>query len=207
LDDIENYWKSYLQNTAQESRVNILCRQNRKALDLVQRDAARKKATNSGEEETIDESKKCASEYLFLVDRLCQEIQHSFGLFHLDEARKLAKMPGQEAATNEHRKLVREYLGDAVVEKELPELIILKPRKVIYEFELKKGEQTSSWLDGEMETTTHVHFFETTNYAFEVRYKNGKTIRVWDGERVPKKPDGPFKIVATDDTIVLIRVD
>jgi hypothetical protein len=207
LDDIENYWKSFLQNTTQESRVNTLCRQNRQALDLIHRDSARNGVKKSDEEEATDERRKCAWEYLSLVYRLCQETERSLGLFHLDEARKSAKMPGQEEATNEHKKLAREYLGDAVMEKELPEVKILKPGNFVYEFVLKKGEQTGSWMEGERETTTHIYFFETTNYEFEVRFKNGNIVKVWDGERVPKKPDGPFKIVATDDTIVLIRLD
>ena len=207
LADVENYWKSYLQNTAEESRVNASCRQNRQALKLMDLDAARKGAEKSDGDEVVDERKKCAREFLSLIHKLCLETEQTLGLFHLDEARKSAKVPGQEEATNEHRKLARDYLGDAVVEKELPEVIILKPRNMVYEFELKKGEQTSSWIEGEIGTTTHLHFFHTTNYAFEVRYKNGYTVRVWDGEKVPKKPDGPFKIVATDATIVLIMVD
>jgi hypothetical protein len=207
LDDVENHWTSYLRDPAQESRVNALCRQNRQALELIRREAAGKEATKSGGEEMIDDRKKCAREYLFLVNRLCRETEQALGLFHLGEAKKGAKVPGQEEATNGHKKSAREYLGDAVVETELPEVIILKPRNMVYEFELKKGEQTSSWIEGEIGTTTHVHFFHTTNYAFEVRYKNGYTVRVWDGEKTPKKPEGPFKIVATDDTIVLIMVD
>ncbi len=207
LDDIENYWKSFLQNTTQESRVSTLCRQNRQALDLIHRDADKKGSKKSDEEVATDERRKCTWEYLSLVYRLCQDTERSLGLFHLDEARKSAKMPAQEEATNEHKKLAREYLGNEVVDKELPEVKILKPGNFVYEFVLKKGEQTSSWMEGESETTTHVYIFETTNYAFEVRFKNGNIVRVWDGERVPKKPDGPFKIFATDDTIVLIRLD
>jgi ABC-type Fe3+-citrate transport system substrate-binding protein len=146
-------------------------------------------------------------------DRQCkssddvQDKQALLGLFHLDEAKKLVKRSGFEAAADEQKQFARKYLGDAEVEKELPEVMILKPRKCVYEFQLKKGEQTSSWIAWDEKTTTAIHFYQVDNDKYEVQYKNGDSVRVWAGERVPKKPDDLFKIVAIEDTIVLIMVD
>jgi hypothetical protein len=207
LEDVENNWRHYLQSTEDEFRINELCHQNRQALRFLQREEDKKIAKSPDEENFVYEHKKCVREYLLLVDKLCQEKQRALGLFHLDEARKAAKITGKEEVTDEQKRWARQYLGEAEVEEALPEVIILKPRKMVYEFPLKKGEQTSSWLEGEFGTTTHLHFFETTNYAFEVHYKNGRVVRVWDGEKVPREPNGPFKIIATDDTTVLIMVD
>ncbi len=129
------------------------------------------------------------------------------GLFHLDEAKKWAKRAGFEAVAEEHKQFARKYLGDAEVEKELPEVIILMPRKSVYEFQLKKGEQTSSWIAWDEKTTAQLHFYQVDNDKYEVHYKNGDSVRVWAGERVRKKPDDQFKIVAVEDTTVLIMVD
>ena len=89
----------------------------------------------------------------------------------------------------------------------MPEVIILRPRNRVYEFDLKKGEQTSSWIGWDKKTTTHLHFFEVDNDKYEVLYKNGDRVRVWEGEHMPKTPDDEFKIIAIEDTIVLIVVD
>jgi hypothetical protein len=142
-----------------------------------------------------------------IVKRAFQDNKHALGLFHLDEARKWAKRAGFEAVADEHKQFARKYLGEAEVEKELPEVIILTPRKRAYEFELKKGEQTSSWIAWEEKATTHLHFYEVNNDKYEVHYKNGEIIRAWAGEHVPQKPEDQFKIVAIEDTTVLIEVD
>jgi hypothetical protein len=207
LDDVRDYWGNHRQDTSYEADVNRLCLQNRQALGLLQIEESKKGRTKPGKDGTSDERKRCALEYLFFVNKLCLEMERALGLYYLEEAKMSAKIPGEEEAAGEHRKRVRQYLGDAFVAKELPETITLRPRAKAYEFTLIKGEQTSTWIQGESGTTTHIHFYETTNYAFEVRYKNGDVIKVWAGENVPKKPNGPFKIIATDDTTVLIIVD
>jgi hypothetical protein len=143
-----------------------------------------------------------------IVKRSFQDNKQTLlGLFHLDEAKKWAKRAGFEVVANEHKQFARKYLGDAEVEKELPEVIILTPRKSVYEFQLKKGEQTSSWIAWDEKATTQLHFYQVDNDKYEVHYKNGDSVRVWAGERVRKKPDDQFKIVAVEDTIVLIMVD
>jgi hypothetical protein len=142
-----------------------------------------------------------------IVKKSFQDNKQALGLFHLDEAKKWAKRAGFEIVADEHKQFARKYLGDAEVEKELPEVIILTPRKRAYEFQLKKGEQTSSWIALDEKTTTQLHFFEVNNNKYEVHYKNGDIVKVWAGEQVPKKPDDRFKIVAIEDTTVLIMVD
>jgi hypothetical protein len=141
-----------------------------------------------------------------IVKKTFQDNKQALGLFHLDEARKWAKRPGFEVAAEEHKQFARKYLGDAEVEKELPEVLILKPRKSAYEFQLKKGEQTVWWIAWDEKATAEFHMFHV-NDKYEVHYKNGDSVRVWAGEHMPKKPDDQFKIVATEDTIVLIMVD
>ncbi len=133
--------------------------------------------------------------------------KQALGRFHLEEAKKCAKRAGFEVVADEHKKIAGKYLGDAEVEKELPEVIILKLRKSPYEFQLNKGEQTSSWIAWDEKTTTHLHFFEVDNEKYEVLYKNGDRVKVWAGEHMPNKPEDQFKIIAIEDTIVLIMVD
>jgi len=209
LDDVIKHWKLNMHHPASESTVNKVCLQNRQALGLQQVEAENKENNieKQTKEEAVHENKQCTRKYLELINTLCQETEHMLGLYHLDEAKRSAKMPGEEAATEQHRQSARQYLGRATVDTEVPEMITLSPRFRVYEFTLKKGEQTNSWIQGEVETTAFIHVFETTNDAFEVRYKNGEVIKVWAGETVPKIPNGPFKIVATDDTTVLIIVD
>lgn len=142
-----------------------------------------------------------------IVKKSFQDNKRALGLYHLEEAKKWAKKPGFDIVVGEHRNFARKYLGDAEVKKELPDVIILKPRRSPYEFLLKKGEQTGSWIACDEKTTTHMHIYEVENNKFEIRYKNGDTVNVWEGERVPKKPRDWFKIVATEDTTVLIQVD
>ena len=142
-----------------------------------------------------------------IVKKSFQDNKQALGQFHLDEAKKWAIRAGFEIVADEHKKFARKYLGDDEVEKALPEVIILTPRKRAYEFQLKKGEQTSSWIAWDEKTTTHLHFFEVDNDKYEVHYKNGDSVRVWAGEHVPKTPDDQFKIVAIEDTTVLIVVD
>jgi hypothetical protein len=142
-----------------------------------------------------------------IIKKSFQENKQALGQFHLDEAIKWAKRAGFEIVADEHKQFARKYLGDAEVEKELPEVIILKPRNQAYEFRLKKGEQTSSWIAWDEKTTTHLHFIKVNNDKYEVRYKNGDRVKVWEGEEMPKKPDDKFKIVAIEDTTVLILVD
>jgi hypothetical protein len=205
LEDIENHWRHYLQSTEDEFRINERCHQNRQALRFLQREEDKEIAKSPDEEKFVYEHKKCVWEYLLLVDKLCQEKQRALGILHLDEARKAAKIKGKEGVADEQKRWARQYLGEAEVEEALPEVIILKPRNKVYEFKLKKGEQTASWLEGEDGTTSHIQF-EGTDYKFEVHYKNGRVVRIWAGEKTPKKPNGPFKIIATDETIVLILV-
>jgi len=142
-----------------------------------------------------------------VVKKTFQDNKQALGLFHLDEAKKWAIRPGFEIVADEHKKFARKYLGEAVVEKELPEVIILTPRNQAYEFTLKKGEQTGSWISWDEKTTNHLYFFEVINNEYEVHYKNGDSVRVWAGERMPTRPDDQFKIVGVEDTIVLIVVD
>jgi tetratricopeptide (TPR) repeat protein len=142
-----------------------------------------------------------------IVKKSFEDNKQALGLFHLDEAKKWAIRPGFEIVTDEHKKFARKYLGDAEVKKELPEVITLTPRKRAYEFALKKGEQTGSWIAWNEKTTTHLHFFQVNNDKYEVHYKNGDRVRVWAGEQMPKIPDDQFKIVAIEDTTVLIAVD
>jgi hypothetical protein len=142
-----------------------------------------------------------------IVKKSFQENKQALGQFHLDEAKKWAKRAGFEVVADEHKKFARKYLGDAEVDRELPEVIILTPRNLAYEFELKKGEQTSSWLGWDEKKTTHFHFIKVNNEKYEVHYKNGDRVKVWAGEQMPKKPDDQFKIVAIEDTTVLIVVD
>jgi len=142
-----------------------------------------------------------------IVKKSFQDNKQALGLFHLDEAKKWAIRPGFEIVADEHKKFARKYLGDAEVEKELPEVIILTQRQRAYEFQLKKGEQTSSWIAWDEKTTTQLHFYEVNNNKYEVHYKNGDIVKVWAGEQMPKKPEDQFKIVAIEDTIVLIMVD
>ncbi|MGC1455707.1 MAG: hypothetical protein WA946_11025 [Nitrospirota bacterium] len=142
-----------------------------------------------------------------IVKRSFQDNKQALGLFHLEEAKKWAKRAGFEAVADEHKQLARRYLGDAEVEKELPEVMILTPRNRVYEFQLKKGEQTISWIAWDKKKTTHFHFFEVDNDKYEIHYKNGDSVRVWEGENMPKIPADQFKIVAIEDTIVLIMVD
>jgi hypothetical protein len=141
------------------------------------------------------------------VKKTFQDNKQALGLFHLEEAKKWAKRASFELVAEEHKGFARKYLGDAEVEKALPEVIILMPRKKIYEFQLKKGEQTSSWIAWDKKTATHLYFYEVDNDKYEVHYKNGDIVKVWAGENVPKKPDDMFKIVAIEDTTVLIKVD
>lgn len=141
------------------------------------------------------------------VKKSFQENKHALGLFHLGEARKWAARSGFEIVADEHKRFARKYLGDDEVERELPEVITLTPRKQAYEFALKKGEQTRSWIAWSGVTTTHLHFFQVNNDKYEVHYKNGDRVRVWAGEQMPKLPDDQFKIVAIEDTTVLIVVD
>lgn len=208
LDDVIKYWKLNMHHPASESTVNKVCLQNRQALGLQQVEEQNRETNTEkqGNEAAVHENKQCTRKYLELVNTLCKETEQMLGQYHLDEARKAAKIPGEEATTEKHRQSARQYLGRAVVDEALPEMVTLKPRFRVYEFILKKGEQTSSWIQGD-ETATFIHVFETTNYAFEVRYKNGEVVKVWAGETVPKIPNGPFKIVATDDTEILIIVD
>ncbi len=138
---------------------------------------------------------------------LSQGDKQALGRFHLEEAKKWAKRAGFDVVADEHKKIARKYLGDAEVEKELPEVIVLKPRKCPYEFQLNKGEQTSSWIAWDEKTTTHLHFFEVNNDKYEVRYKNGDRVKVWAGEHMPQRPEDQFKITAIEDTMVLIMVD
>ena len=141
------------------------------------------------------------------VKKSFQENKHALGLFHLAEARKWAARSGFEIVADEHRRFAGKYLGDDEVERELPEVITLTPRKQAYEFALKKGEQTCSWIAWNEKTTTHLHFFQVNNDKYEVHYKNGDRVRVWAGEQMPKIPEDQFKIVAIEDTTVLIVVD
>jgi hypothetical protein len=142
-----------------------------------------------------------------IVKKSFQENKQALGQFHLDEAKKWAVRSGFEIVADEHKKFARKYLGDDEVEKALPEVIILKPRKRACEFHLQKGEQTSSWIAWDEKPTTQLHFYEVNNNKYEVHYKNGDIVKVWAGEQTPKKPDDQFKIVAIEDTIVLIMVD
>ena len=142
-----------------------------------------------------------------IVKKSFQDNKQALGLFHLDEAKKWAIRPGFEIVADEHKKFARKYLGDAEVEKVLPEVIILTPRKRAYEFHLQKGEQTGSWIAWDENTTTHLHFYEVNNDKYEVHYKNGDRVRVWAGEHMPKTPDDQFKIIGIEDTTVLIVVD
>jgi len=207
LDDVIRYWNLNMHNPASESTVNRVCLQNRQALGLLHvEDENKEEKGKPAKEEEIDEIKQCSRKYLHLINTLCEETEQMLGQYHLDEARKSAKIPGEEDATEKHKKSARRYLGEAAVDKALPEIITLKPRAKVYEFDLKKGEQTSSWIRG-AQTAKHLYFFGTSDYAYEVHYKNGDMIRVWAGETVPKIPNGLFKIVATGDTTVLIMVD
>lgn len=133
------------------------------------------------------------------------ENKQGLGRFHLDEAKKWARKVGKEDVTNEHRILARKYLGDAAVEVELPEVIELKPRTDVYEFELDKGEQTSSWMWGERGVITSLHFFHSNN-KYEIRFKKGDVVKIWAGEEMPKEIYDQFKIIATDNTVVMIDV-
>ncbi len=133
------------------------------------------------------------------------EQKNQLGRFHLDEAKKWARLVGKEDVANEHKLLARKYLGDAAVETELPEVVILKPRAESYVFKLKKGEQTESWLWGEQGVRTHMVFY-SDNHKYEVILQNGSLIKIWAKEHLPKEDNERFKIRAIDDTFIAIDV-
>lgn len=142
-----------------------------------------------------------------IVKKSFQDDKQALGLFHLDEAKKWATRAGFEAVADEYNGFARKYLGDAEMEKELPEVIILTPRKNAYEFQLKKDEQASSWVSWDEKTTTHLHFYEVTNDKYEVHYKTETGSKYGRANTCQKKPDDQFKIVAIEDTLVLIVVN
>ncbi|MCK9419668.1 MAG: hypothetical protein M0R70_09845 [Nitrospirae bacterium] len=232
--DVEQYWKSHQQDKAFECLNNlILADPADPKLHLLKgsyclsqgnlscaKEQFNIKSVRSKFAVEIADLYKKEADYLYheaaslnpairveIVKRAFQDNKQALGLFHLDEARKWAKRPGFEVAADEHKQFARKYLGDDEVERELPEVIILAPRKRAYEFKLAKGEQTSSWIAWDDKITSHIHFYEVDNDKFEIHYKNGDLVRVWAGEKVPKKPYDQFKIVAIDDTMVLIVVD
>jgi hypothetical protein len=231
--DVEQYWKSHQQDKAFECLNNlILADPADPKLHLLKggyclsqgnlscaKEQFNIKSVRSKFAVEIADLYKNEADYLYheaaslnpairveIVKRAFQDNKQALGLFHLDEAKKWAKRPGFEVAADEHKQFARKYLGSAEVEKELPDVMILKPRKSAYEFQLKKGEQTSWWIAWDEKTTAQLHIYHV-NDKYEVHYKNGDSVRVWAGEQVPKKPDDQFKIVATEDTIVLIMVD
>ena len=232
--DVEQYWKAYQQDKAFECLDNlILADPEDPKLHLLKGEYCLSQGNLSCAKEQfsiksvrskyavhIADLYKKEADYFYheaaalnpavrieIVRRSFQDNKLVLGMFHLDEAKKWAKRAGFEAVADEHKRLARKYLGDAEVDKELPEVITLTPRSQAYEFELKKGEQTSSWLGWDKNTTTWIHFFKVNNDKYEVHYKNGDSVMVWAGENMPKIPDDLFKIVAIEDTIVLIVVD
>jgi hypothetical protein len=232
--DVEQYWKAHLQDKAFECLNNLLLADPEDPkLHLLKGEYCLSQGNLSCAKEQfniksvrskyavyIADLYKNEADYFYneaallnpavrigIVKKAFQDNKQALGLFHLEEAKKWAKRAGFELVAEEHKGFARKYLGDAEVEKALPEVITLTPRKQAYEFQLKKGEQTSSWIAWDKKTTTHLHFYEVDNDKYEVHYKNGDIVKIWAGETLPKKQDDMFKIVAIEDTTVLIVID
>jgi tetratricopeptide (TPR) repeat protein len=70
-------------------------------------------------------------------------------------------------------------------------------------FKMKAGEITDHWIhtpDGVMTD----YLFSSDNKQYEIRYRDGKVVRVWAGEKVPSQTDADFKIYAVKDTLVVL---
>jgi tetratricopeptide (TPR) repeat protein len=101
-----------------------------------------------------------------------------------DIGMKFAKKPGAEVLTGKIRNILREYMGDAFVEKELPE--VWKATIGTWDYSGKKGERTPYKT---IEAQRCRFLFLSNNKMFSIVYSDGKIYKMWlpgDRERASK---------------------
>lgn len=144
-----------------------------------------------GDEAKVDLLGK-AVEYDNAYDGEYQENREGLGSFHLEKASEFAKKPGKEQVAEEHKRLAKKYLGDAVIEKELPEEIAYQPGT--YTFSLKAGEQTPHWITFPSGAISNWNL-DSADGKFQAIYDDGEIVNLWSATSLPKNKY-KFKLLA-----------
>lgn len=132
-------------------------------------------------------------------------------------AEQYARKPGKENTADEYRRAARRYLGDAVVDRKLPDILVLTPDgcyekrpdrkcdKGTYRFAIAKGEKTPFWLTFPTGGTDRVEHL-STNSQYEIRYRdNSPPVKMWKYEQMPSKNHSEEMFIAAEDTLVIVK--
>lgn len=147
-----------------------------------------------GDEAKIDLlGKSVEFDNIYIVEY--QENRQALGSFHLEKAKEFAKRPEKEQVAAEHKRLAKKYLGDAVIEKELPEEIVYQPGT--YTFSIKAGEQTPHWITFPSGAISNWNL-DSADGKFQAIYYDGEIVNLWSATSLPKNKY-KFKLLAVTD--------
>jgi hypothetical protein len=133
-----------------------------------------------------------------------KEKELQIGNEYLYKAKLLAKIPGKEKETEANKAKAAKYLGRAVVEQELPEYRIYRPRPEPYTFSLKAGEQTDHWITFSM--GEHYFLLNSKDNKFKMLFEDGREIPAWNPITLPEQKNIVFKLIAVSDQQISLKL-
>ena len=139
-------------------------------------------------------------------DSVAERVGRTALMRALELAKKADPTPAEVEELELKKAIARANLAAEVMEREAPEVFILKAREELYRFDLKKSERTPFRFHGEQGVRT-AQEFSSTNGKYEIHFANGAIVKIWAGEKCSQEENNEdFYLVAVEDVKIFINV-